>query len=794
MLHFETKIRRHSGPIPLVLLFILMASFTATETAAQIVIKGVVTDERRTTLPGATVCTFPDTICGVTDERGVYELTHRRMPQEIEVRYIGFKTVRIQIDPFDPEDHYHIVLRPSSEDLQEVLVEEDRMRRDVFQSVTVIGDDFFERQSAGNFSSALSELPGVSHLSMGVGVGKPVIRGLYANRLTVSDHGVKQESHQWGTDHGLEIDQYRAGKVEVVKGPASLEHGSDGLGGVLRLRPDPIPQAGSIAGSVSLIGKSNNKHLGGNVYLAGSGKHFFASGNLSHQSFADYRVPADRFIYNTFELPIINRRLKNTAGNETAMSLTAGYRDDKNLLRIFYSRYHQESGIFSGAVGIPRSYLLQDVGDDRNIDFPSQEVTHQKWILQYVYNLSKSRNLEITAGFQDNLRREYSFPEFHAIPLSSSNLRKALELHLQTMSLDVKYQRESDYKLGFNLQHQSNSIGGYDYFLPPFEVFRAGMYGTKEWKLNDLMRWTAGLRLDYGTNTSEKGGRKVWSTSGEVIDSLVSPATENRFFNFGASAGFIRKFQSTEGLELFGHLGKSFRIPYPVETSANGVHHGTFRHEVGREDLESEHGYQLDIGLRYFASNWLISFTPFFNYFHNYIYLRPSAGFSSLPDAGQLYLYEQHHVIFTGFELEWEYSFHRGFKFYQAIESLWNYNTDTRLPLPFSPPASIFSLLSFEHTIGDNLPHLKWDLSHRYSFSQNRVDRNERTTPSFHLIDLGVHLKLNGFLKGSSIGFRVQNLTDNTYFNHLSRYRQLDIPEQGRNYILSLRVPFNHYF
>jgi iron complex outermembrane receptor protein len=34
-----------------------------------------------------------------------------------------------------------------------------------------------------------------------------------------------------------------------------------------------------------------------------------------------------------------------------------------------------------------------------------------------------------------------------------------------------------------------------------------------------------------------------------------------------------------------------------------------------------------------------------------------------------------------------------------------------------------------------------------------------------------------------------QNLLNVAYFNHLSRYRLINVPEQGRNFVLSVRVP-----
>jgi iron complex outermembrane receptor protein len=39
------------------------------------------------------------------------------------------------------------------------------------------------------------------------------------------------------------------------------------------------------------------------------------------------------------------------------------------------------SGLFSGAVGVPRSYALTPDGDGRNVDFPSQRVRHLKAVV-----------------------------------------------------------------------------------------------------------------------------------------------------------------------------------------------------------------------------------------------------------------------------------------------------------------------------------------------------------------------------------------------------------------------------
>jgi len=41
------------------------------------------------------------------------------------------------------------------------------------------------------------------------------------------------------------------------------------------------------------------------------------------------------------------------------------------------------------------------------------------------------------------------------------------------------------------------------------------------------------------------------------------------------------------------------------------------------------------------------------------------------------------------------------------------------------------------------------------------------------------------------LSLSIRNLFDAKYFNHLSFYRKVEIPEPGRNFQLYIKVPFN---
>ena len=102
-------------------------------------------------------------------------------------------------------------------------------------------------------------IPGVSAVTTGPNISKPFIRGLGYNRVLTLYDGVRQEGQQWGDEHGIEVDQYGIGRVEVVKGPASLTYGSDALAGVVNMIPDlPGGEDGKLKGNFLTEYQSNN--------------------------------------------------------------------------------------------------------------------------------------------------------------------------------------------------------------------------------------------------------------------------------------------------------------------------------------------------------------------------------------------------------------------------------------------------------------------------------------------------------------------------------------------------------
>jgi iron complex outermembrane receptor protein len=79
----------------------------------------------------------------------------------------------------------------------------------------------------------------------------------------------------------------------------------------------------------------------------------------------------------------------------------------------------------------------------------------------------------------------------------------------------------------------------------------------------------------------------------------------------------------------------------------------------------------------------------------------------------------------------------------------------------------------------------------QYSAAQNRVDRNEDPTEGYALLVAFVSAKFKIRSLPLEALFRVDNLLDTKYTNHLSRYKLINLPEQGRNFTVTINIPFN---
>lgn len=730
----------------------------------------------------------------ITEPDGNYHLTGiAKGTYHIHITSLGYepaeKTIKVNGNITD----LNFTIRPTFIEINQVVVESDLLKsgkKEQALNISVVSEDYLVKNYSGTLAATLEKMPGLTSINVGVGISKPVIRGFSGNRVIVADHGIKQQGQQWGTDHGLEIDQYNIERLEIIKGPASLLYGSEGIGGIINVLPPPIPEEGTIEADLLTFYRSNNHNVGGTVSLAGNFKKNFFRMRFTTQDFGDYQVPAEEFTYNRFVLPIENNLLKNTAGHERNGMISGGLLRKWGNIRLTLSNYHQVAGLFVGAVGIPRSYQLTDDGSPRNIDLPRQWNNHFKAIVNTKI-LVREGWVHMDVGFQHNLRREESLPHSHGQAPTPEGIL-ALGLRLMTWTANATYNRyiTEHWKIvgGLSAEVKDNQRDGFEYLIPDYRSYTSGLFMFTEYHVSEKWVLSGGLRFDYAQLNIENFVAPVYQNLEIVGYTERTPYINRSFYNPSGAFGVSWLPNSTVNIKM--NLARTFRVPSEAELSTNGIHHGTFRHEQGDSSLTSETGWSVDAGLYIQKRKWHFELTPWFNYFDNYIYLSPTAEFSPLPDAGQIYQYRENRAIYTGLEMITEYHPIAGLHLDVNAEYIYNLNLDTYLPLPFTPPFSVGTGAEYEfEELGKKVNNLYFGLEYKYYAAQNRVDRNELTTPGYSLLHFnsGISFKLGN--QQLELNFRIQNLTNTKYLNHLSRYRILNLPEPGRNFLLTLKMP-----
>lgn len=726
----------------------------------------------------------------------------------IQITLAGYKQLTRDIQLSTSTKSLVFVLDPLVHQLDEVFVKDNLMEirsKEESMNVETVKRDFLIKNLGGSLMKSLERLPGIKTIGIGSGQSKPLIRGLGFNRVVVVDKGMKHEGQQWGADHGLEIDQFATREVEILKGAASFVYGSDAIAGVIELKPPLIPLANTISGAVDLTGKSNNGFYGTSVNLNGRSNKWFFDSRITYQNYGDYQVPADSVYVYDYAVALKNGYLRNTAGRETNLHFTTGYVNEGIRSIFYFSNIYNKSGFFANAHGLePRRVdaTLHDASA-RDILMPQQEVNHFKVINRTDFNWGRHR-FKVDLGYQHNFRQEFSayvnhgympaiYPDYRQEP---SDLER--EFDKQVYSANFKDQialGNHELSFGLNTEFQNNKISGWSFLVPAFRQISQGTFVYDKFKLNDQIWLHGAIRYDFGRIDMDRYDDWFPSQLGTGAAQGYAYLTRSSDLsrNFNSLVYALGMNFNSGAFSLKWNAGKSFRMPIAKELGANGVNYHYFSYEKGNANLSPEVSYQFDLGLGWKAERWSVNFSPFYNYFPNYIYLNPTATHDYFYGAGnQVFEYAQSRVMRYGAELQAKVNVFKGL----TAEVLGEYLYSKQLSgdkkgyvLPFSPPASVLFNLSYETDLSPKLKEAYLSIDYRATAKQDNIVPPEKKTAGYSIFNLQAGTKIQAGERWISINVQAQNLLNTKYLNHTSFYRLIELPEAGRNLILSVNIP-----
>jgi len=775
---------------------------------ASITIKGKVVDEATgQALQGASVY-FPEFKKGViTNAAGNYEINISEGEHQVEVSFIGYalfsKTLLVKTNAIENFALGHSAVESPNVTVTSFL--RATSSRKTPTPINIIKKEDLLRGSGTNLIDALSNTPGVTQLTTGPAISKPIIRGLGYNRVMVLNDGVKQEGQQWGDEHGIEIDEYNVSRIEVLKVPASIIYGSEALSGVINIVSNVPVAEGAIRGNLFSNYQTNNKLQGYHFDIAGNKNGFVWGFNGSSKKASDYQNKYDGKVFNS-------------KFNELDASAYAGIEKDWGYSHFFVSQFNQKLGMIEGARDdqghfVMQKYMLGAAGikygpgaiveipateADFNSTTPSipyQHIIHTKYTWDNNIKWGEGR-LKANMAYQRNERMEYG-----NIMLPSE---KSLYFDLGTLNYSFQYllPEKNNWKhtIGVNGMQQENKNRGAETLIPEYKTTELGLFFFTQ-KRAGALTMSGGARIDK---------------KGIEFDNLVNKVVTHQQKDFGDIAGsFGMTYEANKDWVFKLNIARGYRAPNMSELGSNGAHEGTNRYEYGNANLSSEKSLQFDLGTEW--SNEHVSFTGnvFYNMVTGYIYYQKlnsvKGGDSILINNDQkfyAFAYQQQNANLYGAECNLDFHPHPldGLHIENTlsyVRGTFNHAVDYSNNLPTIPPFRWLSEIKYEFgntktASKNNYVSLQFD---NVSSQTNPFTgyNTETSTAGYTLINIGMgtHIQHRG-KQICSLTLVAQNLTDVAYQNHLSRLKYTDenmatgrmgVFNMGRNFSLKLNVP-----
>ncbi len=787
----------------LVLVFNTALVLAMPETPPKAKLSGIVTDAKGQPLAGAAIYLHEARTGAIAGADGHF--TTPEVPAGkylVEISYQGYASV-LELISLTENLNRNFVLKETYAEHDAVTVTGVASATKVKQSaqpVSIVKKADMLRSSSTNIIDALGKLvPGVSGLSTGPAISKPVIRGLGYNRVVTIHDGVRQEGQQWGDEHGIEIDEYSLQRAEVLKGPASLLYGSDAMAGVLNLITNVPVEQGTARGNIMSAFNDNNGLRAVSANLAAHDKSGF-NWNIygTSKSAADYRNKYDGRVFNS-------RFKENNFGGYFGINKTWGYS------HILISSFNQKLGMVEGARDAATGAFLifpespaeriatKDELNSRDFYTPGQNINHFKIASDNNIAVGTGR-LALNLGFQRNQRKELGDPDAPTVP--------ELYFDLKTVNYNIQYHaaEKNGWRTAFgvNGMFQQNKNLAEEVLIPEYNQFDAGVFVYTRKTFQQNLTLSGGLRGDIRTVKS-----KGFSDGTEVKFTDFT----RHFGNISGSVGL--SYNVNNDVTLKFNVARGYRAPTVSELASNGAHEGTNRYEHGDTQLKTETSLQFDAGVEINTEHITVNFNGFYNKIKDYIFyskLTAVGGGDSLVNVDgtdiTAFQFRQSGASLAGFEmnvdlhphpLDWLH-FENSFS---LVMAQFNNAIDGSNRLPFIPSPRLQSELRTDFKkAGKGLGNLYFKLEMDNVSRQNRIFtgyNTETVTDGYTLFNVGAGTDV--LHKGKtlfSLHVGLNNISDVAYQNHLSRLKYTDtnnatgrtgVFNMGRNFSLKLNVP-----
>ncbi len=730
-------------------------------------------------LPYSTVYLEEHYTGAVSDSVGFFQLEGLCAKEyHLRLSHIGCETEHLFVN-LTQDTLIRLYLEHHNELLDEAVVHGEAGEHSTQVSST-ISNEAIAQESNKNLSDVLENITGVSSLKTGTSVSKPVIHGLYGNRVAILNNGIVQSGQQWGNDHAPEIDPFLADHLAVVKGASALAYGGNSLGGVVLVEMNNIKQDPHLHGKINYLFQTNGRGHTFNTRLEQFGKWAAWRMTGTFKKIGDYKTP--------------NHYLTNTGKQELNGALQIDKKFNSRLhTNVYYSLFNTEIGVLRGShIG-----NLTDLSEalEREIPFytedkfsyqinaPRQKVQHHLFKFTAKYFIEQEKVLNFTYGFQLNNRKEFD------VRRGGRTETPTLSLQQYTNFTELVYQQafKEDYflKVGgqFNfVDNNNNPETGISPLIPNYQSYQSAAFFILQ---RERKRWFY-----------EFGARYDWKHLRPVTITQTFPRAIERFYhhfhNYSLSAGSSYHF--TEQLKGNFNIGYVLRAPEINELYSSGLHQGVSGIEGGQRDLTTEKSLKAVLSADFsFSQKFFIQALGYWQNIQDFIYLQPQNDFRlTIRGAFPVFLYQQTNARLYGTDLLLAYEPQVNIKFVAKYAMVRGRDITNNTPLINMPSDNLLTSIDYSFKESNLFKNSFLSLNGRYVFRQNSLlEEQDFVAPpdAYFLLGLKAGTSLQRSESSIEMNVSVENVLNHSYRDYLNRQRYF-ADEIGRNIVFRMSYNF----
>lgn len=446
-------------------------------------------------------------------------------------------------------------------------------------AITVIDKEQIRSAPASDLGEVFRDVPGVDIVDSGVsGMKRLSIRGESSRRVLIKINGQPLPDHSnYGTP--LLIDPNMIERIEVVRGSASVVHGSNAVGGVINI-------------TTRKTEPGEHEILLSSGYYSATRGYRVAAGVLGAVDDFDYRIQASRVEHDDRRIP--HGKLEGSDSNDKSVSAELGYRFGDSRIAWQGDYFNQEAYAWMD----PTPPMVFTLG------FPTRE--SKRNALSYVFENKDAmfQRVEALAYYQQGTRVMANtsgittpggvMPSADALSddsLTTSGARLTTEgqwLGSNITVLGVEYQKDE-------LEADKTDIK----FMPPSTTLTNQRAEQSFWSA------FAQQQVRLADSVESHLGLRYYHMDSELKNSDLRNEVKSKDDQFLASVGLVWR---TSQISAFrANIAQGYT--YPSVTQQFSATPGNKVMNFGNPDLKPEKATTFEVGYRVDGSNLLTDVT-----------------------------------------------------------------------------------------------------------------------------------------------------------------------------------------